>query len=111
MSTGSLLRSVVRGLENGESFATVSRRFHQTLVEMLTEITHRASLETGIKTVVLSGGVFQNQLLFTNLVATLNRKNFNVVSHAVVPTNDGCLSFGQAIIGRHYLQKEEKKCA
>jgi len=51
MATGSILRSVVDGLRNGETLATASGRFHQTLVELFTEITMRASLETGIKTV------------------------------------------------------------
>jgi len=105
IATQSLLRSVVDGLQAGETYATVSRRFHRTLVELFVEITLRASLETGIKTVAISGGVFQNQLLFSNLVPALDRAGFSVLTHALSPTNDGCVSLGQAMIGRYHLEK------
>jgi hydrogenase maturation protein HypF len=104
MATGSILRSVVEGLRKGETLATVSRRFHQTLVDLFTEITMRASLETGIRTVVMSGGVFQNQLLFANLVPALARAGMRILTHSRTPTNDGCLALGQAMIGRYYLE-------
>jgi hydrogenase maturation protein HypF len=106
IATSSILRSVVDGLRSGETLATVSRRFHQTLVELFTEITKRASLETGIKTVVISGGVFQNQLLFCSLVPALERAGFAVLTHALTPTNDGCISLGQAMIGRYHLENK-----
>ncbi len=105
IATQSLLRSVVAGLQNGETFGTVSQRFHRTLVELFVEITQRASLETGIKTVAISGGVFQNQLLFSNLVPALDKAGFTVLTHALSPTNDGCVSLGQALIGRYHLEK------
>jgi len=109
MATGSILRSVVDGLRNGETLATASGRFHQTLVELFTEITMRASLETGIKTVVISGGVFQNQLLFANLVAALERAGLAVLTHSRAPTNDGCISLGQAMIGRYHLENKQRE--
>jgi hydrogenase maturation protein HypF len=106
IATRSLLRSVVAGLQNGETFGTVSQRFHRTLVEIFVEISLRASLATGIKTVAVSGGVFQNQLLFSNLVPALNRVGFTVLTHTLSPTNDGCVSLGQAMIGRCHLEKK-----
>jgi len=106
IETGSILRAVMEGLRSNETLATVSRRFHQTLVELFTEITMRASLATGIKTVVISGGVFQNQLLFTNLVPALERAGFTVLTHSLTPTNDGCISLGQAMIGRYHLENQ-----
>jgi hydrogenase maturation protein HypF len=106
IATPSLLRSVVAGLQNGETFGTVSQRFHRTLVEIFVEISLRASLATGIKTVAVSGGVFQNQLLFSNLVPALNRVGFTVLTHTLSPTNDGCVSLGQAMIGRCHLEKK-----
>jgi hydrogenase maturation protein HypF len=106
IATRSLLRSVVDGLRAGETYATVSQRFHRTLVELFVEITLRASLETGIKTVAVSGGVFQNQLLFSNLVPALDKAGFTVLTHALSPTNDGCVSLGQAMIGRYHFEKK-----
>ena len=104
ISTRSLLKSIVSDLLTGESMTTVSQRFHHTLVEMFTRLAVQASKETGIKIVALSGGVFQNQLLFRSLVAALEKTALKVVSHALIPTNDGCISLGQAMIGRHYMQ-------
>jgi hydrogenase maturation protein HypF len=107
IATRSLLQSVVHGLLAGESLTTVSRRFHRTLIDIFTDIAVRAGRDTGIKTIALSGGVFQNQLLFVNLIDILEKAGFIVLSHSLVPTNDGGLSLGQAMIGRNYLKQQQ----
>jgi hydrogenase maturation protein HypF len=104
ISTRSLIKSIVKDLLAGESMTTVSQRFHHTLVEMFTRLAVRASKDTGIKTVALSGGVFQNELLFSSLLAALEKTTLKVLSHSLTPTNDGCISLGQAMIGRHHIQ-------
>jgi hydrogenase maturation protein HypF len=50
-------------------------------------------------TVALSGGCFQNRILFEEIVRRLKQDNFIVLSHAEVPANDGGLALGQAAIG------------
>jgi hydrogenase maturation protein HypF len=50
------------------------------------------------RTVGLSGGVFMNRVLNDRLVPALRRAGLNVALHRLTPPNDGCLSFGQAII-------------
>jgi hydrogenase maturation protein HypF len=87
-------------METGE----ISRRFHRTLVNLFSEIVRKAYLETGVRKVVLSGGVFQNQLLFETLTTELQREGFTLLTHSLVPSNDGGLSLGQAVIGREYLK-------
>ena len=67
------------------------------------DIIRKASQSTGIKTVVLSGGVFQNVLLFETLVRELEDAGYRALTHALVPSNDGGLSLGQAVIGRTFL--------
>jgi hydrogenase maturation protein HypF len=47
---------------------------------------------------VLSGGVFQNVIFLTGLKRALEDKGFEVFSHSLVPTNDGGISLGQAVI-------------
>jgi hydrogenase maturation protein HypF len=54
--------------------------------------------KTGLETVVLSGGVFQNQWLATNLVRRLTREGFEVHTNRLVPSNDGGISYGQAAV-------------
>jgi len=96
-----IIRSLVRSIQNGESFAKISSRFHATLVRIFIELAQDARNETGINTIVLSGGVFQNMILFEHTIFALEKANFKVYTHSQVPTNDGGISLGQAIIGRN----------
>ena len=54
--------------------------------------------DTGIKQVVLSGGVFQNRLLFRMTTEALQLAGFQVLTHRLVPCNDGGISLGQAAV-------------
>jgi hydrogenase maturation protein HypF len=92
--------SVTSGMETGE----ISRRFHRTLIDLFSEMVRKAYLETGLKKVALSGGVFQNALLFETLARELGNEGYTVLTHAVVPSNDGGLSLGQAVVGREFLK-------
>lgn len=105
MLIGPIVRSVVNAIRRGESLPVISGRFHRTLTVLFTEIATMASQETGIKEVVLSGGVFQNQLLFENLTTRLKDMGMRVYLHSQVPSNDGGLSLGQAMIGRKQLME------
>ena len=51
-----------------------------------------------IDTIVLSGGVFQNKILFEQVIAQLQRTPLRVLSHQRVPMNDGGIALGQAVI-------------
>jgi hydrogenase maturation protein HypF len=53
---------------------------------------------TGLRAVALSGGVFQNLLLLDAVVSALKRLGFRVLTHSRVPTNDGGISLGQAVV-------------
>jgi hydrogenase maturation protein HypF len=48
--------------------------------------------------VALSGGVFQNRLLFSQVVNALHKNGLNVLTHKLVPSNDGGIALGQAVI-------------
>ncbi len=103
LALGPLIRDVVMAVQLGENIARISRRFHLTIIHFLLAAAKRAREDSGINTVALSGGVFQNQVLFPGLVDELNKAGFQVFTHTLLPTNDGCLSFGQAVIGRRFL--------
>jgi hydrogenase maturation protein HypF len=53
---------------------------------------------SGLGTVALSGGVFQNLLLLNGVVQLLEHDGFRVLVHARVPPNDGGISLGQAAV-------------
>lgn len=99
-----LIQDVASALQKGMAISEISRRFHRTLLNCFQEIIGYASSVTGIKTVALSGGVFQNALLFETLMSELQEGGYNVLAHAFVPSNDGGISLGQAVIGRSYLK-------
>jgi hydrogenase maturation protein HypF len=56
----------------------------------------RAREQTGITTAALSGGVFQNSLLVEKCVSLLSAAGFTVLTHSLVPPNDGGIALGQA---------------
>ena len=99
-----MLREVAAAVRTGMPTSEVSARFHRTLAGMFSEVARMAYLETGIRTVALGGGVFQNELLLETLVHDLGTNGFQVLLPAQVPSNDGGLSLGQAVIGREFLK-------
>jgi hydrogenase maturation protein HypF len=98
-----IIRSLVRSIQNNESFSKISSRFHATLIQIYLEVAKEARYETGIDQIVLSGGVFQNMVLFEHTILALEKANFKVYTHSKVPTNDGGISLGQSMIGRNKI--------
>ena len=72
--------------------------FHETIAEMTRELCADATTSTGIRTVCLSGGVFQNRRLAATLLRRLAGDGFEVYINRRVPVNDGGISYGQAAI-------------
>ncbi|MFZ5762448.1 MAG: carbamoyltransferase HypF [Thermodesulfobacteriota bacterium] len=103
-----LVRAVAEAVRGGATVAEVSARFHLTLVELFLEVVRRAAAATGLGTVALSGGVLQNHLLFVGLAERLQAAGFTVLTHGELPANDGCIAFGQAVVGRAWLMSRPK---
>jgi hydrogenase maturation protein HypF len=61
---------------------------------LLTEL----SRQTGVDSIALSGGVFQNRLLLEGVSEQLQRYGKTVLSPQRYPMNDGGLALGQAVI-------------
>ena len=106
---GELIEAVVNDAQQGTTPATISGRFHNTVVAIIIEMCRELRRETGISTAALSGGVFQNRLLFRLSVAALEREGFQVLTHRLVPANDGGLSLGQAVVGHFVASGERSK--
>jgi len=98
ISTSAIIIDLVEELIQGKSSEQVSYSFHLTLIKLFTELCIKLENETGINSIVLSGGVFQNMILLTGLQNALKKNKFFVYSHTKVPTNDGGISLGQAAI-------------
>jgi hydrogenase maturation protein HypF len=97
MSATQIIRGVVDDLRAGIKRGIISRRFHNTVIHMLTDICTSVAEESGLNRICLSGGCFQNATLLSGLARRLEAVGLEVYSHAQVPTNDGALSLGQAV--------------
>ncbi|MGM0752587.1 MAG: carbamoyltransferase HypF [Bacillota bacterium] len=89
-----------------QSIPAIAQKFHTTLVscciQMVLELfRNRPELN---RTVVLSGGSFQNVFLAREIQEGLQKEGFNVYTHRNVPCHDGGLSLGQIIIAAHTLE-------
>jgi hydrogenase maturation protein HypF len=93
-----LVRAVVEDLEAGVAAPVVAARFHNGLAGAAVAACQALRDATGLATVALSGGVFQNLLLLERTVAGLERRGFRVLVHSRVPPNDGGISLGQAAV-------------
>lgn len=80
------------------SHAVIATRFHNTLIRLFTGIILKARDKTGLNRAVLSGGVFHNDRLLTGLVQALRTENMDVYYHQQVPSGDGGIALGQAVI-------------
>ena len=78
------------------------------MAQMIIKLCQVISRQTGLKQVALSGGVFQNRLLLRKAVNLLEADGFQAITHRQVPTNDGGISLGQAVIANFAVKGESE---
>lgn len=105
LATGSLIKRLVEDMIKNRERSCISSLFHNTLADLLVRAVCSARQKSDIATVALSGGVFQNRLLFKRLYDRLQQNGFNVLTHKLVPTNDGGLALGQVMIANAQMEK------
>ncbi len=92
------LRSLADDVVAGEAVGVIGARFHRGIANVIVETAERVRMRTGLTTVGLSGGVFQNVTLTHATRTALVERDFEVLLHRLVPPNDGGLALGQAVI-------------
>ncbi|MBM2833697.1 MAG: (NiFe) hydrogenase maturation protein HypF, partial [Candidatus Brocadiaceae bacterium] len=102
-----VIKHIIEDMQHRIASSIISARFHNSIVDMVYQVCIILRDSKGINNVVLSGGVFQNNFLFSRLVKKLKLQGFTVYSHKKVPCNDGGLSLGQAVIA----SERYKTCA
>jgi hydrogenase maturation protein HypF len=95
---GDLLHGVVDDLATGIAPEVIAARFHHGVAALIEAGCLLTRERSGLGTVALSGGVFQNQLLLRSAVSRLEARGFRVLVHSRIPCNDGGISLGQAVI-------------
>lgn len=93
-----LVEAALADVDAGVPTPVVAARFHNGLAAAVAEVCDLIRRESGLQTVALSGGVFQNVVLVERCVAGLEASGFKVLTHRRVPPNDGGVSLGQAAV-------------
>jgi hydrogenase maturation protein HypF len=99
-----IIESVVSDIEKGVAVLQIAGAFHNTISEVIVSAADFAKLKYGIDTVALSGGVFQNMLLLRRTLERLEDEGYRVLFHRYLPPNDGCISYGQAVIALNQIE-------
>ncbi|GAB4298235.1 MAG: carbamoyltransferase HypF [Desulfuromonadia bacterium] len=93
-----LIRDLVLRREGGEGIPALADAFHRALARgVATAVAHLGGVY-GIDVAAMSGGVFQNRLLTEYLCDELQERGVRVLLHRLIPPNDACISYGQAVI-------------
>jgi hydrogenase maturation protein HypF len=90
--------ALLQDLQRGVSRNQIAARFHHGLIRAVSDLVVILRQENNVEQVVLSGGVFQNRLLFEGVSCSLSQAGLQVLAPARFPANDGGLSLGQAVI-------------
>jgi hydrogenase maturation protein HypF len=98
-----LVEAVVADLNKGITPSKISARFHNSIARMVYEVCEQIRKDNGVDQVALSGGVWQNMTLLRLTYDLLTSENFKIYVHRQVPTNDGGLALGQAMVAIHRM--------
>jgi len=90
--------AIAQDLLRGATAGAVAARFHRGLARGVAEACRRLAAETGVRRVVLGGGVFQNAMLLAELHAALEDVGLDAFRPHRVPPGDGGLALGQAAV-------------
>lgn len=90
--------ALLEDLNNKINPGIIAARFHQCVARAVSQTAYSLCRQYKLKTVVLSGGVFQNRLLLERTTSLLREQHLNVISPVLVPMNDAGIAVGQAVV-------------
>ncbi|MBJ7339460.1 carbamoyltransferase HypF [Mycolicibacterium sp.] len=89
---------LVDGIRAGVATAELAAAFHDAVIRATVRNAVACARTAGIATIGLTGGVFANRLLLEGIRNGLQDRGFDVLTHRVLPCNDGGLALGQAVV-------------
>jgi len=93
-----VVQSIAHDVLQGVPVAQIAAQFHHAVADLILQLSLLVRREEKLNTVALSGGVFQNVLLLHCAVTRLQEAGFQVLTHRLIPPNDGGLALGQVMI-------------
>ena len=97
VSLEEMFREIVKELKYTDA-SRIAAKFHNTIARIILHVCIEIRKETGLNSVVMSGGVFQNKYLLEKSLYLLTVNRFKVYTNNQVPSNDGGVSLGQLMI-------------
>ena len=98
-----MIHDIVEDLLRSRPAGEIAARFHNTIAQIIVDVSGRIRQSNSLNRVCLSGGTFQNHYLLRRAVDELQENGFEVFIHAAVPPNDGGIALGQAVIANEVL--------
>ncbi|MEV0567743.1 carbamoyltransferase HypF [Dactylosporangium sp. NPDC050588] len=99
------LLALLEAVRDGAGAGPLAAGFHATIAAVTVALCADVAARHGLRTVCLSGGVMQNQLLVETVVAGLAEAGLEPLVNELVPGNDGGISYGQAAVAAARLRK------
>ncbi|NOX16676.1 MAG: carbamoyltransferase HypF [Chlorobi bacterium] len=94
---------------NKIDYSVIAKKFHNTLIRLFCSAVEIAAEMKQVKKIVLSGGVFQNEILSAEIENILEKKGLEIFTNKTVSANDGGISLGQAAIASKLLYGENPR--
>ena len=101
-----VIAGIVAGIRAGAGPADLAAGFHQAVIRATAIAVRHCADSAGISVVGLTGGVFANRILLQGLRESLTKHGYEVLTHRIVPCNDGGLALGQATIAAAQQSQE-----
>ncbi|HRZ14255.1 MAG TPA: carbamoyltransferase HypF [Candidatus Omnitrophota bacterium] len=98
-------REMVEDIRCGIKPAVIAAGFHNGLARAVLETCKRLRTAARCRRVCLSGGVFQNRLFLEKVIFLLKKNDFLVYYNELVPTNDGAIALGQAVLAKNSIAR------
>jgi len=107
LDLGKMVKALIADIRKGLTNNIISAKFHNCLAAGLLEMAKAARESTKLNTVALSGGVFCNRYLTNRCIKLLKKTDFSVLFNRDVPSNDGGISVGQAVIAAQLAEHDK----
>ena len=93
-----IIKGIVNDIKNKIPVGIISLKFHNAVCDIIKELSILLRKKYKISKVCLSGGVFQNRYLTSHAKTLLEKQGFKVYLHKNVPSHDGNIALGQAVM-------------
>jgi hydrogenase maturation protein HypF len=98
IETSPMWQALLNDLQHHQSQQIIAVKFHRGLANAIINMVKYLCIKHKVNQIVLTGGVFQNTFLLQAVTTNLQSLELKVLTHSIVPPNDGGLSLGQAVI-------------